>query len=105
MSFHYQKDLHMKYFTGAFAGVLMVAGLAFSTPTLAAQTCAGCKADFDRCIAAGGNLESCWTCNNPTCSPFSSRDTLGSTLDRLSTNKSKAFNPAEKRPVAALLDS
>ncbi|UPG91639.1 hypothetical protein L2Y96_07700 [Luteibacter aegosomaticola] len=105
MSFHYQKDLHMKYVTGAFAFALMVAGLATSTPAAAVELCSNCKAEYDKCVAAGGDFGSCWKCNNPTCSPFSVQGTLGSALDHLSVEKSRQINAAKKRGTATLLDS
>lgn len=95
----------MKYVTSAFAFALMVAGLATSTPATAVELCSGCKASYERCIAAGGSFETCWKCNNPTCSPFSAKDALGAAIDKLSTKKSKQMNPMDKRPLPTLLDS
>lgn len=95
----------MKYLTGAFAGVLMVAGLAMSSPALAVQDCKGCIAQYDKCIAAGGSWVTCWTCNNPTCAAEASHDPLGATLGKLSNDNSKRMNLASKRPTTALVHS
>ncbi|MET0254456.1 MAG: hypothetical protein ABW193_01605 [Luteibacter sp.] len=95
----------MKFMTGALAGVLMIAGFATATPALAAQDCAGCIRNYNNCIAAGGNSATCWTCNNPTCSPFGVRDSQHDTLGQLSTNKSDALARAGKRAATTLLHS
>lgn len=95
----------MKYVTSAFAFALMVAGMAASTPAAAAQLCSGCQADYQKCVAAGGNTATCWKCNNPTCSPFGVKDSLGSAIDKLSTRKSKQMNTMDKRTTPVLLGS
>jgi hypothetical protein len=95
----------MKFMTGAFAGVLMIAGFATSTPALAVQDCAGCIRNYNDCIAAGGNSSSCWKCNNPTCSPFGVRDSLHDALGNLSANASGPVAPASKRTARTLSHS
>lgn len=95
----------MRYMTGAFALAFMVAGFVTSTPARAVESCDNCKTEYDKCVAAGGDFGSCWKCNNPTCSPFSAHDALGSTLDHLSMQKSKQINAANKRRTTTLLQS
>lgn len=95
----------MKFMTGAFAGVLMIAGFATSTPALAVQDCAGCIRNYNDCIAAGGNSSNCWKCNNPTCSPFGVRDSLHDAVGKLSARKSGRIAPASRHAATTLLDS
>lgn len=95
----------MKYITSAFAFALMVAGIATSTPASAMQLCSGCVAAYEKCVAAGGSTASCWKCNNPTCTPFGVKDSLGSAIDKLSSKKSRQMNPMDKRTAPTLLDS
>lgn len=95
----------MKFLTGAFACGLMIAGFATSAPVQAAELCSNCIAHYNACMAAGGNSQTCWSCNNVTCIQPTAQDRLQDALTKLTTKKSTILAPATRHTVVTQLDS
>lgn len=82
-------------------GIIMGTAIAgamslYSVHAKAAETCSGCIADYNTCIADGGSSATCWTCNNPRCLPPAVKPAASNALaikepgkDRLRTKQLK----------------